>query len=368
MPVLKRPLKRPSAPEAKASKISISKHDGFLIASLKQYVGRLPPGQRKVLEANISRPDGISLASACTGSGMPEAVHSCVHRLFGKPARVLYACEKMGWKREFYKHTVVPHLHEKSGCIFEDICDLPNGVGKCDSHGQSCFVPDVAPNFFVCGFSCKDFSKLSSSFVGHEKASVLSGNRGTTGNTFNAMAAHIKRTLPACVVLENVADLDMSDDDGVAPNMDFLYELLEVCGYVLNHNLFWSSTFGLPQRRKRIFVVGLHKSTFDLSTVSAQSLLREVLDITAKLQHPMWSLDKFLLDESHPRVQSEMTRAMEATSDMGVGVGEWPSFHREFLRSKGLNYQDIHAPREMLDNRWFDLLPRRSKQCVMVVL
>ena len=145
--------------------------------------------------------DKFTVSSACTGSGMAEVVHAELTRMLKLPSEVAFSCEKVKSKREFYMSVVSPHL-SVHGCMFDDMTSLPDLVAQCSVHGHACRVP-TGTSLHVCGFSCKDLSKLNNNWSPPQKAVVLQKQLGSSGKTFAALTNFANKAKPKIMILEN---------------------------------------------------------------------------------------------------------------------------------------------------------------------
>ncbi|CAK0863930.1 unnamed protein product, partial [Prorocentrum cordatum] len=275
--------------------------------------------------------------------------------------KTAFACEKDKSKRSFYEGVVAPHMSCR-GCMFEDLAELGNGRAKCSYHSKVCYVPMNA-HVFVVGFSCKDFSRLTSSLKRDQKGSLLIGIVGSSGTTFHWAFNHIMRARPAIVILENVPDIDEieKDEDGVGKNVGHLYGILDEIGYSTKHSVFPSTDFGLPQKRRRCFFVCLRREAFHLTADQTAERLESIWHQIDKLKTPPCPMMNFLYGNDHPRVQAELERR-QATTKSRDDVGE---SHRRQLQMKGVSWKDLSVPSDLASNEWFQTLSARQKDCLI---
>eukprot|EP00969_Alexandrium_andersonii_P100056 4413266-Alexandrium_andersonii.AAC.1 len=176
-----------------------ARSDSLLATSLKTYLNKLDTYHQSLLDSNIKA--GVALCSACSGSGMAEVTHHELHSIVSnRPGKVSFACEKVGFKRKFLQDIVFNGAAEQ--CLFPNLEMLSQRKVQCCVHQQACRLP-MFNDVFACGFSCKDFSRLSRTFNAEERGSVLADSRGTSGSTFQAMRAHIEVAQPRIIILEN---------------------------------------------------------------------------------------------------------------------------------------------------------------------
>jgi len=102
------------------------------------------------------------------------------------------------------------------------------------------------------GFPCQPFSKIG----------LRQGfDHKTQGNLFFNIVAIIEVKKPVCFVLENVTGLLTHKTDGDS-TIDLMAEVLNDLGYEVNIGELNASDFGVPQTRRRIFLVGFLKKYF----------------------------------------------------------------------------------------------------------
>ncbi len=105
---------------------------------------------------------------------------------------------------------------------------------------------DIPNNFsFLCaGFPCQPFSK-----AGKQQGFQDEKDRG---NLFWKIMEILKAKKPECILLENVQNLETHDNGNtwavIKQNLETLYDVK--CDIISPHN------FGIPQHRKRIYIVG----------------------------------------------------------------------------------------------------------------
>lgn len=137
-----------------------------------------------------------------------------------------------------------------------------NDIDKpcCDTYGENfgghiaCAdisqVPSEAipeHDILVGGFPCQSFS-----IVGMRK-----GMKDPRGRLFYEMVRILKDKKPAAFIAENVKGL-MSIDGGKV--IQLIVKEFEKAGYAVEPKLLNAADFGVPQKRERVFIVGIRKS------------------------------------------------------------------------------------------------------------
>lgn len=143
-------------------------------------------------------------------------------------------------------------------------------------HGDITQVPaDEIPDFdFLCaGFPCQAFSA----------AGKRLGFEDTRGTLFFDVARIIKAKQPLGFILENVEGLVNHDrqnpKDKIGRTLTVILEQLDDLGYKVSWNVLNAKQFGIPQDRKRIYIVGTKKAKPDITTFPhKKSHLRDILE------------------------------------------------------------------------------------------
>jgi DNA (cytosine-5)-methyltransferase 1 len=114
---------------------------------------------------------------------------------------------------------------------------------------------DDIPDFdvLVAGFPCQPFSTIG------QRAGF---KHETQGTLFYDVLRIISRKRPTAFLLENVKGL-VSHDKG--RTLDIITKSLEKEGYEIHFKILDSADFGVPQVRKRIYIVGFDKSRYEKS-------------------------------------------------------------------------------------------------------
>ena len=128
-----------------------------------------------------------------------------------------------------------------------DIYDIPNE-----------FIPDF--DFLLGGFPCQPFSASGKRF----------GFLDTRGTLFFEIERILRAKKPYGFILENVEglvkhDLANKEDRTGRTLSTILYTLEHDLGYLVSWKVFDSIEFGLPQSRKRVFIVGTKNQKIDLN-------------------------------------------------------------------------------------------------------
>lgn len=132
---------------------------------------------------------------------------------------------------------------------FANFGEMPNGdITKID-------IKEIPNHDLVCaGFPCQPFSLMG-------KRQGFS--HATQGDLFFEIVRVIEHHKTKMILLENVKGL-VSHDNGKTLET-ILFTLEQKLGYHIFHRILDSSDYGLPQKRKRIYIVGFLKESYPYS-------------------------------------------------------------------------------------------------------
>ena len=128
-------------------------------------------------------------------------------------------------------------------------------------------------DYLLAGFPCQSFSA----------AGKRMGFEDTRGTLFFDVARILKEKKPKGFVLENVEGLVNHDrqnpKDRIGRTLSTILNTLDELGYYVSWKVLNAKDFGVPQDRRRIYIIGSQKSSPDLSGfVSKSSSLEDILD------------------------------------------------------------------------------------------
>lgn len=136
-------------------------------------------------------------------------------------------------KKPFCRRVLAAHWPDVP--LFEDIQDV-----------DPSFIP--AAQIWTAGFPCQDLSLA--------RMGPRDGLRGTQSGLFHDFAALVGARRPQVVVLENVHGLLTSHR---GRDFAIVLKTLDELGYGVAWRVLNSQHFGIPQSRKRVYVVAVHR-------------------------------------------------------------------------------------------------------------
>ena len=157
------------------------------------------------------------------------------------------ACEELGFESEcVFTSEIKPHAIE----ILKQ-----NHPGE-EIHGDITKIEaDEIPSFdfLLAGFPCQAFSA----------AGRRLGFSDTRGTLFFDVERILKEKKPYGFILENVEGLVNHDKenpkDKIGRTLSIILEHLELAGYKVSWRVLNANAFGVPQDRKRIYIIGTMK-------------------------------------------------------------------------------------------------------------
>jgi len=198
----------------------------------------------------------ITVGTECSGIETPLIALAAA----GVKYRHEFSCE-----RDTHARKVIEKLFPPTGEIYSDI--FTRDVSK---------MPQV--DLYVCGFPCQSFSAL-----GKQK-----GFEGST--VFFKAAEYIRERHPKAFVLENVYNL-LGHDKGNTFKV-VMETLKNIPGYDVSFGVFNSKNYGVPQSRRRVYIVGVSGSghTADAALDYAKG---KACDATPKLTEYLMPEDSY---------------------------------------------------------------------------
>ena len=145
-----------------------------------------------------------------------------------------YSFQKLGFKcvmaSDIYKPAKETYKKNYNIDVLGDICDIdPLSLESYD--------------ILCAGFPCQPFSQ-----AGHHK-----GFKDSRGTMFSQVMRFVKTNIPKIVILENVQAL-LNHDKG--KSFEKIKKDLEKEGYIVVYKVLKCSDYGIPQMRKRLFIIG----------------------------------------------------------------------------------------------------------------
>ncbi|MEL6916880.1 MAG: DNA (cytosine-5-)-methyltransferase [Bacteroidota bacterium] len=157
---------------------------------------------------------------------------------------------KVVWSNQWEPSTKIQH----ASMVYE------NRFGKKNHSNQN--IEEVNPSqipdhdILVGGFPCQDYSVATS--LNNSKG--LIGKKGVLWWSIHNILEH-KKNKPKYLLLENVDRLLKSPAKQRGRDFTIMLKSLDELGYAMEWRVINAADYGMPQRRRRTFLLGYHKST-----------------------------------------------------------------------------------------------------------
>lgn len=234
---------------------------------------------------------------------------------------------------------------------------------------------------YNAGFSCKSFSKLHNDWKEMQRALLDNNEESSSVKTFKAVLQCLESIDISWLILENV-DLEIGPDS----NYSIIMRSLEEVGpkYAVMAYKMLSSDFGLPQRRTRLYIVGVSRKAYPTFDMQAIAKLLDILKLPT--QKPV----DFMLPDQSSRVLLELNRREQylrskqekekspdddtdkdakhkgkarGAGDKNVG-DKWKSMHMELAEQRGLPWP-LQLPKGKTASNWFQCMPQREQENII---
>eukprot|EP00959_Pyramimonas_sp_CCMP1952_P441822 9249358-Pyramimonas_sp.AAC.1 len=275
---------------------------------------------------------------------------------------VVFACESDKKKQQYLSKYV---FQDDDRCVFEDICAMGGEQAVCCVHKgpkgekQECRITmfEDTLTMCICGWSCRDLSKMNKKFT--NKANVLSQTGNTSQTTFAGLVDFLANHRPAVWIGENVDEMSKVSSD----NRCHMMEKLGDIGYVVDTIVLDSSEFGAATARKRTWIVALQCGVLNLEVVRAREIIKSVIKLVPTLKVAQIPLTNFLLGDSDPYVTEAFEHAQKVheTASSTAASDKWKKDLQDRLQKKGLSWSKCKAPAEIIEGRWYSTLPHRER-------
>ncbi|MYS47380.1 DNA (cytosine-5-)-methyltransferase [Streptomyces sp. SID5998] len=213
--------------------------------------------------------------------------------------------------------TAFDYNHAYRGCVGH-VLDLSTASGPALLERSRVDKVDILAG----GPPCQPFSIAG-------KRRGLDDIRGGLVYRFADLVREIK---PSVAIFENVPNFARFDDGKV---LGSLVEMIEESGYVVRHSILHAADYGVPQGRKRVFVVGIRDfGDFEFPPPASHSANPSLFDDTLPYVTvreaigdlpDVWEESAKLVPNHEPTVHSK--KMLEAFAKLAPGMRDKKSFH-----------------------------------------
>ena len=161
-------------------------------------------------------------------------------------------------------------------------------------------IDEIPDHDLLCGgFPCQDYSVATT--LNNSKG--LKGKKGVLWWSIHRILEEKKNKRPKYLFLENVDRLLKSPGTQRGRDFAVMLQSLNELGYAIEWRVINAADYGMPQKRRRVFFLGYHRS----------SQLYEKVKITEKLD---WILDKGTIANAFPVHHTEEFHELKLEGDL----------------------------------------------------
>ncbi|MFT6796223.1 MAG: DNA (cytosine-5)-methyltransferase 1 [Maribacter sp.] len=157
---------------------------------------------------------------------------------------------KIVWSNQWEPSTKAQHASQ----VYEARFGAEHHSNKDISEVATANIPDA--DMLVGGFPCQDYSVATTL----QNSKGLIGKKGVLWWTINRILSE-KKNPPKYLFLENVDRLLKSPSNQRGRDFAIMLKSLDDLGYAVEWRVINAAEYGMPQRRRRVFFIGYHKST-----------------------------------------------------------------------------------------------------------
>jgi DNA (cytosine-5)-methyltransferase 1 len=201
---------------------------------------------------------------------------------------------KVVWSNQWEPSTKVQH----ASSVYENRWGLDNHSNEDISSVDVNDIPDH--DLLVGGFPCQDYSVATTL----KNSKGLIGKKGVLWWSIHKILSE-KQNKPKFLFLENVDRLLISPSGQRGRDFAIILQSLNQLDYIVEWRVINAAEYGLPQRRRRVFILAYHKST---------DLHSQILNTGAS----EWIIENGTIAESFPiQIENEKTfKAFDLIGDI----------------------------------------------------
>ncbi|CAJ1455628.1 unnamed protein product [Effrenium voratum] len=192
-------------------------------------------------------------------------------------------------------------------------------------------------------------------------------SRGGSAQTFQGLLSYVEEHRPLLILFENVDSMD--DKSGGPTNLDLFLSELASRGYEGQTCMTDASQFGLPARRRRVYVLLVRATCNPLLDFSKRSLTRQLETFRRLVPSCLRTAPcatKVLLGHDDEAIQAEL-QAREAARATGPGSGSasgsWADTHMQFAETIRVRWGQ-RPPASLANNPWFKTFTAREQDAL----
>ena len=337
---------------------------------------------------DLDSPLSLTWGSCCSGSeGVHFAVLAVQNTLAQQGFKVEFAhafsCESNKQKRLWIRRVLQSgNVFNRAnadhsahyGCIFKDIGDMSHGQAFCEVHNKECPVKSV--DLLFIGTSCKDLSRANGHVDRTRPVLAEAVSRGGSAQTFRGFVNYCEAHRPALILYENVDAIDDKVSAGAENNLSLLMRAMSDLQYQGQKVMTDAQQFGLPCRRRRLYVLFVNTTSSKLSFNArndgaiGQAFGKMRTLLTACMRTPPCATTCYLQesDAEHKAILDKRLQEIQEIADKRQEAKKappttWVEKHMAYADQLGVRWA-APVPKALEDNPWFGSLTRRESDAL----
>lgn len=175
---------------------------------------------------------------------------------------------KVVWSNQWEPSTKVQHANLVYTRNWRDTNDSKHNGENIEKVIENNFNDIPAHDLLVGGFPCQDYSVATTL----KRSGGLEGKKGVLWwSIYNIIKLKSLKDKPKYLFLENVDRLLTSPSKQRGRDFAVMLSCLYEQGYAVEWRIINAAEYGMPQKRKRIYIVAYHKSTAIYKSISKSS-------------------------------------------------------------------------------------------------
>jgi DNA (cytosine-5)-methyltransferase 1 len=164
------------------------------------------------------------------------------------------------WSNQWEPSTKAQH----ASWVYEKVFGKSNHSNEDISNVKTENIPDA--DVLVGGFPCQDYSVANSL----KNSGGIEGKKGVLWWSIDRILRE-KKNKPKFLILENVDRLLKSPVKQRGRDFAIMLKCLDELDYAVEWRVINAADYGFPQKRRRVFIVGYHKSTDHYKSINADT-------------------------------------------------------------------------------------------------
>ncbi|MBQ4913375.1 DNA (cytosine-5-)-methyltransferase [Maribacter sp. MMG018] len=218
------------------------------------------------------------------------------------------------WSNQWEPSTKTQH----ASMVYEARFGSENHINSDISEVPTSIIPDA--DLLVGGFPCQDYSVATTL----QNSKGLIGKKGVLWWSIHRILSE-KKNPPKYLFLENVDRLLKSPSNQRGRDFAIMLKSLDELGYAIEWRVINAAEYGMPQRRRRVFFLGYHKTTKLYKELKKTQALKWIHNKGTfahafPVQDPIKSISSFVLENDLVTISETFNKDKKLSPFENTGV------------------------------------------------